>query len=72
MNEEVSNMVNEKVSACYIGMSVAYLRKCRCEGKIGNRTLGPPYYKLSAAIRYRISDLDAWLEKHKVGNDVFK
>ena len=58
-------LINEKETAQYIGMSTAFLRQARCDGQIGNRTPGPPYYKIGRAVRYSIEDLDRWLEENK-------
>lgn len=60
--------INEKDAAIYIGMSTAFLRQARCHGQIGNRTPGPPYYKIGRAVRYSVEDLNAWLEKNKFGS----
>lgn len=61
----MNSIVNEKEAAKYIGMSVSFLRQARCDGSTANRTLGPPFIRIGRAIRYSISDLNAWLEKHK-------
>jgi len=58
--------VDETEAAEYIGMSVHYLRRDRCEGVTGNRTQGPPFYRIGRRIFYRIADLDAWMEQHRV------
>ena len=58
-------LLNEKETAVYLGMSVAYLRLDRCEGHRGNRTPGPSYLKIGKAVRYDIADLDAWIAAHK-------
>ena len=43
-------------------MSVAYLRKCRVSGCVGNSTPGPVYHRMSRrAVRYLRTDLDAWI-----------
>jgi predicted DNA-binding transcriptional regulator AlpA len=55
-----SNSIPEDDAAAYIGMTVAYLRKARQQGR------GPTYLRLGRSIRYRTPDLDAWLEKHVV------
>ena len=55
-----SPTVDEKDAAAYIGLTPAYLRKARRLGK------GPNYLRLGRTIRYRIRDLDAWLEAHVV------
>ena len=46
---------------------VAYLKKARVSGTIGNRTPGPAFYRLGRrAVRYKPADLDAWLATHRV------
>lgn len=56
--------LTEKEAAHYVGMSVAFLRKDRIEGKIGQRTPGPKYLKIGKSVRYLKEELDRWLEKH--------
>ena len=53
--------VNESVAAQYLGLSVATLRKWRANGD------GPAWHKFGRAVRYRISDLDAFAEDARVG-----
>jgi excisionase family DNA binding protein len=49
-----------KAAAVYCSLSVRTLRaKIHAPG-------GPPFYRLSRKILLRRSDLDAWLERHKV------
>ena len=43
-------------AAHYLGYSPSALEMWRCECR------GPNYYKMSGRVRYRISDLDAWME----------
>lgn len=43
-------------AAHHLGYSVSALETWRCEGK------GPKYLKLHRRVRYRLSDLDAWLD----------
>lgn len=57
---------DEEAAAEHIGMSVSYLRMDRQRGTVGNRTPGPPYYKIGRSIRYDVRDLDAWLETRRV------
>lgn len=52
--------IQERDAARYIGMSVAWLRQGRQRGR------GPAYIQAGRAIRYRVSDLDAWLDAHRV------
>lgn len=58
--------VNTKKAAELIHRSEAYLARDRCDGPTGNRTPGPPYYKVGRRILYKVGDLMAWLEKHRV------
>lgn len=62
----VFEVLNEKQAAEYIGMSVSYLQHDRC---YGNKNPGPPYLKLGRSIRYRLSDLNDWLERHLICTD---
>ncbi|SHN73529.1 helix-turn-helix transcriptional regulator [Bradyrhizobium erythrophlei] len=56
-NLDVSALVTEKDAARFLSMSFRTLQAWRSEGK------GPPYLKLGRSIRYRMSDLLAWIEK---------
>jgi len=53
--------LKEGDAAAYTGTTVAYLRRRRLEGG------GPPFLRLGRMVRYRIVDLDQWLEAHVVG-----
>ncbi|GHS85518.1 hypothetical protein AGMMS49957_01710 [Synergistales bacterium] len=56
-------MLNEKETAIIIGVSLSFLRKARCEGQTGNRTSAPPFVRVGQnTIRYRASDVRAWVE----------
>lgn len=67
MSHEINRRCfTEKEAALYIGMSVAFLRKDRSEGKIGNRTPGPRFLKIGRSVRYLKDDLDLWLNEHLV------
>lgn len=50
-------------AAKYLGVSVAWLKKARCEGT------GPRYVKIGRAVVYRIADLDAFLDAHSVESE---
>jgi hypothetical protein len=52
--------LSERDSAQYIGFSTAALRIWRRAGR------GPAYLKFNRNIRYRVVDLDAWLQAHRV------
>lgn len=61
------NVLNEKEAAQRIGMSVSYLQHARSDGRKGNRTPGPAYVKLGRTVRYRVVDLDGWVEDNVIG-----
>lgn len=50
-------------AAEYTGMSVSWFEK----GRFNKCPDAPPYIKIGRAIRYRVSDLDAWLASRIVG-----
>lgn len=52
--------MNEKLAACYVGLSVHTLRQWRFKG------IGPDYQKLGKAIRYTRQTLDAYKAKSSV------
>jgi predicted DNA-binding transcriptional regulator AlpA len=56
-------VLDEREAAHYIGMSTAWLRRCRMTGASRLRAQGPVFVKVPGgrAIRYRIEDLDRWL-----------
>jgi predicted DNA-binding transcriptional regulator AlpA len=57
--DELSNTLNPKLTAKYLGVSKASLRLWRSEDR------GPVYFRAGTKlIRYRRSDLDAWIEQH--------
>lgn len=60
------NCVTEKEAALYIGMSRSFLRQDRLNRTLKNRTPGPSYLKFGKSVRFRKSDLDDWINQHKV------
>lgn len=52
--------LSERDSATYVGFSTAALRIWRRAGR------GPAYLRFNRNIRYRVVDLDAWLQAHLV------
>lgn len=50
--------LRSKQAAVYTGFSDETLRNWRVRG------VGPRYQKLVGQIRYRLTDLDAWLDAH--------
>jgi hypothetical protein len=55
--------LDETAAATYTGLSVSYLRASRLENP---RTEGPPFVKAGRAVRYLVSDLDAWLTSRRI------
>jgi predicted DNA-binding transcriptional regulator AlpA len=47
-------------AARYIGMSTAYLKRAR------QLRRGPAYLRYGRTIRYRLRDLDEWVDRHVV------
>lgn len=55
------DLLTDVQAARYVGVSPAFLRKGRCVGVLGNATPPPKHLKIGRSVRYRTSDLDAWL-----------
>lgn len=54
-------LLTERDAAIYLGVSQVFLRKHRREGG------GPPFVRIgSRNIRYRVKDLQAWVEARTV------
>ena len=66
---ELSNALTEQQAAHYLSMSRSFLRQGRMNGDRENRTPTPPYYKIGRSVRYKISDLDTWLEQFRQGGE---
>lgn len=62
----MSELVDEREAARLIGMSVAFLRADRYRGHVGNRTVGPPFYRIGRAIRYSPPELQNWVAARRV------
>lgn len=62
----VPRLLNEKEAALYLGVSVALLRQSRMKNPPPRSTTGPAFCKFRKIVRYRIEDLDAWLDEHRV------
>jgi predicted DNA-binding transcriptional regulator AlpA len=56
VSRTMQSLLNEHDVARITGLSVASVRRRRL------LRLGPKYYKLGAAVRYRPEDIAAWLE----------
>jgi predicted DNA-binding transcriptional regulator AlpA len=61
MTHDTTSRILREPEACrYIGMSIPWMRQARGRGD------GPAYLRIGRAIRFRIADLDAWLEAHRI------
>jgi excisionase family DNA binding protein len=58
--QPTATTIQEPDAAQYVGLSRAYLRQARAQGR------GPAFVRLGRAVRYLTADLDAWLEAHRV------
>lgn len=52
-------LMRPRQAAEHLGVAVASLAKWRVSGD------GPEFLKLGAAVRYRMQDLDAWVESRR-------
>jgi hypothetical protein len=59
MNEK--QMLTTDEAAGYLGVAGSTLAGWRTRGQ-----QGPPYIKLVGAVRYRLRDLETWLDKYTV------
>lgn len=57
-----SNILNTREAAAYCRLGKPTLEKFRVSGE------GPRYAKLGGAVRYRLADLDTWLESRLIGS----
>ena len=63
--ETTARLLNEAATAEFLSLSRAYLRKLRMKGG-ATRNPGPPYVRIGGAIRYRVADLEEWVEERIV------
>lgn len=67
MNEPNQELINERDAARFLGLSPATLMKQRSQGEREGHLPLVPYCKLgNRCIRYRISDLRDYAERHLV------
>jgi predicted DNA-binding transcriptional regulator AlpA len=55
-----STTIAERDAAAYIAFTSAALRAWRRQGR------GPAFIRIGRSVRYRVRDLDAWLDAHVV------
>ena len=60
MTVAIDVLKNREQAAKYIGLKTQTLAVWACRGQ------GPNYVKIGRSVRYRQSDLDAWLERQTV------
>ncbi len=61
--ENMQKLMNTKQLAEYLGIAVSTILQYRADGT------GPQYIKLGHLVRYRQSDVDAWLERKSTGKN---
>jgi predicted DNA-binding transcriptional regulator AlpA len=59
MEDKKKLLLNEREAAHLLSMSTHFLRRDR----ISTSSVGIPYLRIGAAIRYRRSDLEDWIER---------
>lgn len=60
MDSATPLIVREPVAARLLGVSIAALRRWRREGR------GPAFVRLEGCVGYRMTDLDAFIDSHRV------
>jgi excisionase family DNA binding protein len=58
--DKLLRMLNEGGAAEYLNTTRAHLRKMREEDR------GPKFYKVGRLVRYRLADLETWLQRNAV------
>jgi hypothetical protein len=53
-------LLNEKLTSVYLGVSLASLRNGRSKGQRGKQTPMPRYVRVGGRVYYRRVDLDRW------------
>lgn len=59
-------LLNETQASEYLGLSISTLRQGRMHGWRENRIQCPRHVKSGRSVRYKIEDLDAWIDQHLV------
>ena len=55
-------LLDVKAAAKFLGVSVSYLNKSRCEGVLKGRTPPPKHTRVEGRVCYKLSTLIAWLD----------
>ena len=61
--ESTSPMLTTDEAASYLNLHPSTLEKGRQSHRKG---LFPPFYRIGKAVRYRLADLEAWLDANRV------
>ena len=56
----MNHVLNDVGAAAFLGLAVQSLRNAR------SRREGPPYIKMGRRIVYRVSDLEEYLNRHRI------
>lgn len=59
-----TQLLNEPATAEYLGVSRSFLRQARVTGR------GPAFVRMGRAIRYRVLDLNTYIEKNVRHNTI--
>lgn len=66
-------LFTEKEAGRYLGLSRSFLRQARMNGMLAGRRPGPRFLKVgNRSIRYKVSDLDAWIDQHDTFDSVLE
>lgn len=60
METTMNKLLNQKEVATMLGMSEAWLEASRFRGK------GLSFIKIGKSVRYKLSDIQAWIDKNTV------
>lgn len=61
--DSIRKCLVERQAADYLGYRPSTLRQSRWSGTLAGAP-APQYIRIGRSIRYRVEDLDRWLEKH--------
>lgn len=59
--EEIDRLLSYKEAATYTGFSVSFVKRLKRIQEEGGR--GIPFAKIGHSVRFRKSDIDAWVEQ---------
>jgi predicted DNA-binding transcriptional regulator AlpA len=59
--DNLPQLLDERQTAAYLGVSRSFLRKSRCEGQHHARTEAPAFVRVGGRVLYRRADIEAWV-----------